>query len=193
MRMSKLKRVLPLFAVIFFTMLGVCLAAQEHTSEARKIWDMVWRIINFTILVVILYRLLADRVRKYFVERRSEIVKVLGEVERAEKEAQKRYEESKAKLEEVEKDVENIRNMLIGEIEKEKARIIEEGKATSERIIEQAKSSAQQEVLKAEANLRELVADMACNMASDIISKQISKDDQKRIIREYLDKVVTEN
>ncbi|RLA99850.1 MAG: hypothetical protein DRG37_03860 [Deltaproteobacteria bacterium] len=191
--MSKLKRSLPLLVVIFFAILGVCLAAQEPPSEARKIWDMVWRIINFTILVVILYRLLADRVRKYFVDRRTEIVKVLDEVERAEKEAQKRYEESKVKLEEVEKDIENIRNMLIGEIEKEKARIIEEGKSTSERIIEQAKSSAQQEVSKAEASLREMVADMACNMASDIISRQISKDDQKRIIREYLDKVVTEN
>ena len=191
--MSKLKKFLPLLVVIFFATLGVCLAAQEPPSEARKIWDMVWRIINFTILVVILYRLLADRVRKYFVDRRTEIEKVLDEVERAEKDAQKRYEESKVKLEEVEKDIENIRNMLIGEIEKEKARIIEEGKSTSERIIEQAKSSAQQEVSKAEASLREMVADMACNMASDIISRQISKDDQKRIIREYLDKVVTEN
>ncbi|MCD6280657.1 MAG: ATP synthase F0 subunit B [Deltaproteobacteria bacterium] len=191
--MSKLKKFLPLLVVIFFATLGVCLAAQEPPSEARKIWDMVWRIINFTILVVILYRLLADRIRKYFVDRRTEIVKVLDEVERAEKEAQKRYEESRVKLEEVEKDIENIRNMLIGEIEKEKARIIEEGKSTSERIIEQAKSSAQQEVSKAEASLREMVADMACNMASDIISRQISKDDQKRIIREYLDKVVTEN
>ncbi|MCD6570657.1 MAG: ATP synthase F0 subunit B [Deltaproteobacteria bacterium] len=189
----QIRKSLPL--IIFFLLVIVSLAvAAEHGGEdGRKIWDMTWRIINFAILVIILYKLLADKVKKYFSERRTEIAQLLEDVDKAKRDTDSRHAEYKEKLKNVEKDIQEIRQVLLGEIEKEKARIIEEGKIASKRLIEQAKDSAQQEIQKAKAGLKDTVADMACKLAADIIEKKITADDQKRIIEEYLDKVVRQN
>jgi len=189
----QIRKSLPL--VIFFLLIIVSLvyAAEQGGGDGRKIWDMVWRIVNFAILVIILYKLLADRVREYFSGRRVEIAQLLEDVDKSKRDTASRHAEYEEKLKDVEKDIQEIRQVLLGEIEKEKARIIEEGKIASERLIEQAKDSAQQEIQKAKAGLKDAVADMACQMAADIIEKKITPDDQRRIVEEYLDKVVRQN
>lgn len=189
----KIRKSLPLIIFFLLIMVSLAVAAEHGGGDGRRIWDMIWRIINFAILVVILYKLLADRVRKYFSERRTEIAQLLEDVDKAKRDTDSRHAEYEEKLKDVEKDIQEIRQMLLGEIEKEKARIIEEGKRTSERLIEQAKDTAQQEIQKARTGLKEAVADMACKLAADIIEEKITADDQKRIIEEYLDKVVRQN
>jgi len=189
----KIRKSLPLIIFFLIIMVSLAVAAEHGGGDGRRIWDMIWRIINFAILVVILYKLLADRVRKYFSERRTEIAQLLEDVDKAKRDTDSRHAEYEEKLKDVEKDIQEIRQMLLGEIEKEKARIIEEGKRTSERLIEQAKDTAQQEIQKAKTGLKEAVADMACKLAADIIEEKITADDQKRIIEEYLDKVVRQN
>jgi F-type H+-transporting ATPase subunit b len=59
--------------------------------------------------------------------------------------------------------------------------------------VSQAKWSAEQEVLKAKNALRNQVVDMAGDMASGLVVKTMTADDQKRLIEEYLDKVGKEN
>ncbi len=187
----EVKRLLPLLAVFFFTAASLAIGSEGGGGEeGSRLWELVWRVINFVILAAILYKLTADKIRKYFSERRSEIARLLEEVDKAKKETEARYVEYKDKLKDVEREIEEIRNVLVGEIEKEKARIIEEGKVASEKILTQTKESAQHEVEKAKIDLKEAVADMACKMASDIITEKVTADDQERIIDEYLDKVV---
>jgi F-type H+-transporting ATPase subunit b len=189
---KQVKRILPLFAVFFFAAISLALGSEGGGGgeEGSRLWELVWRIVNFIILAAILYKLSADKIRKYFSERSSDIAKLLDDVDKAKKETEAKYAEYQNKIADVEKEIGEIRNLLVGEIEKEKSRIIEEGKIASEKIIVQAKESAQHEVEKAREDLKEAVAEMACKMASDIITEKITADDQKRIVDEYLDKVV---
>ena len=89
----------------------------------------------------------------------------------------------------MEKDVAEIKSAITGELDSEKARIIEEGRAAAERIIQQARWTAEQEVIKAKKDLKDHVVDMAAEMASGIITQNITPEDQKRILEEYLEKV----
>jgi F-type H+-transporting ATPase subunit b len=193
--MKRYYKIVPL--LIFFILVGltVCLASEggSGSGEGRQIWGMAWRIINFLILAAILWKLLADKIKTYFGDRRVEIAELLEEADKAKRDAENQYTEYQKKLENVEIDIKEIREAIMGELENEKARIIEEGKAAAERIVEQAKWSAEQEVVKARKELRDQVVDMAGDLAASLVTQSMKPDDQKRIVEEYLDKVGTEN
>ena len=60
----------------------------------------------------------------------------------------------------------------------------------AEKIREQASQAADQEVLKARTELRVEAARLAVELAEQTIKEKIVKDDQDRLVGEYLTKVV---
>lgn len=189
--MKRLNKILPwVLAMVLICAGAAC--ASDGAGDGRKIWDLVWRIVNFVLLVGLLWYFLADKVKEFFVGRQEEIATSLDEVDKARTGAEDQYAEYERKLKNVEQDIQEIKDMLLGELENEKARIIEEGKASAERIVEQARWSAEQEIVKARKELQNQVADMAADMAAGVVSQNMTDDDQKRILDDYLDKVVKE-
>jgi len=185
-------RFVPLVIMIVCSALSCALAAEggAHGEGGTTKWiDLAWRTVNFIILAALLWKLLADKVKKYFIERRQEIAQMIEEADKAKADAQAQFAELQEKLRNVEKDVAEIKSAITGELDSEKARIIEEGRAAAERIIQQARWTAEQEVIKAKKDLKDHVVDMAAEMASGIITQNITPEDQKRILEEYLEKV----
>ena len=154
---------------------------------------LIWRVVNFLILLGILWKLLGDKMKTYFSDRRVELARMIEEADKAKADAEKQYADYQQKLGNVDKDIKEIKDAIMGELEGEKQRIIDEGKAASERIVAQAKWSAEQEVLKAKNSLRNQVIDMAGDMASGLVVKSMTTDDQKRMVEEYLNKVGKEH
>jgi F-type H+-transporting ATPase subunit b len=191
--MDKIKKIFPLLLGMVLMTAWAVFAAEGggHGEEGgSEIWGMIWRIVNFVILMALLYKLLADKIRGYFSGRREEIAQMIEQADKAKEDAEKQFAEIQQKLKNVEKDIQEIKDAIMGELESEKARIIQEGKVSAERIIQQAKWTAEQEVIKARKELRDHVVDMAGDMASGMITKSMTPADQKQILEEYLDKVV---
>lgn len=190
----KAQRVLRVFFTIAICVLTASIAlASEGGGEGggKPDWiNLGWRILNFAILVGLLWYWLADKIKGYFVERRSEIATLLDEVAKAREDAARQFALYEEKFKNIEKDTQEIRDMLAGEIEAEKKRIAVEGQAASERIMEQARAAADQEVIKARQGLRDFVVDLAGDMAMTIVTKSMQPKDQVAIVDEYLDKVV---
>lgn len=188
--MKRVYRIVPLLAVMLLSGALVCMAADgAEGGGGRKIWDMAWRIINFLILVALLWKLLADKIKKYFSDRRFEIAEMIETADKARTDAENQFADYQARLKNIDTDIQEIKEAIMGELEGEKQRIIEEGRVVAERIIEQAKWSAEQEILKAKNSLRNQVVDMAGDMASGLVTSSMTPEDQKRLIEEYLDKV----
>lgn len=187
--MKRLNRIAPLLAVLVLAVATACIAAEGGEGGSSRIWDMVWRIVNFIILFAILWKLLADKIKKYFSDRRIEIAEMIDTADKARTEAEKQFADYRSRLQNIDRDIQEIRDAIMGELEGEKQRIIKEGKAVAERIIEQAKWSAEQEIIKAKNSLRNQVVDMAGDMASGLVTNSMTPEDQKRLIEEYLDKV----
>ena len=72
----------------------------------------------------------------------------------------------------------------------EKAKILDKANAVAARIKEMASLSIQQETRKATQGLREEVADLATQMAADLIKEKATLADQQGLVKEYLKKVV---
>ncbi|HPJ07863.1 MAG TPA: ATP synthase F0 subunit B [Deltaproteobacteria bacterium] len=197
---SRLRKILPLVVPIGSVILLVAVSVVFASSggegghgggeEGSSLGTMIWRIVNFVILMALLWKLLADKIKKYFVDRRDEIAQMIEEADKAKSDAQAQYADIQGKLKNVEKDIQDIKVAIMGELGSEKDRIIEEGKVAAERIIQQAKWTAEQEVVKAKNELKDHVVEMAGDMASGMITRSMTPDDQKRILEEYLEKVV---
>jgi F-type H+-transporting ATPase subunit b len=190
--MNRVKKILPLLAVLVLALVWVAYASsggEGGKEEGSPVMMMVWRIVNFLILMAILWKLLADMVKKFFGNRRAEITQMIEEADKAKADAEKQFAEYNEKLKNVEKDISDIKNAIMGELEGEKQRIIDEGKVAADRIVAQAKWSAEQEVLKAKNQLKNQVVDMAGDMAAGLVTNSMTPEDQKRLIEEYLDKV----
>ena len=60
----------------------------------------------------------------------------------------------------------------------------------SKRIEEQARITIDQEIKKAKEELQEEISEIAVNLAEELIKKNMKPEDEKRLISEYVNKVV---
>ncbi len=79
----------------------------------------------------------------------------------------------------------------VREGEAERDRIIAEGGRMVERIRKQAEEAMNQEVKAAKERLIREMADLSAVMAEDLIRKNIDREDQERLVTEYLEKGVS--
>ncbi|HTG80780.1 MAG TPA: ATP synthase F0 subunit B [Geobacteraceae bacterium] len=163
----------------------------HHVDTAKQMKDFGWRVLDFAVLfALIVWALKKANVKGSLADRQAAIDKALREAEEAKAAAEKKFAEYSAKLAAANKEIDEISAAIRTEGEAEKARIIAEAKATAEKIAEQAKQAASQEVLKARAELRREAARLAVELAEQNIKEKIQKDDQDRLVGEYLTKVV---
>jgi F-type H+-transporting ATPase subunit b len=71
-----------------------------------------------------------------------------------------------------------------------KARILKEAEASAYKLEEQARRNIENEFQAAKQRLQQDIFEKAMIKAEEIIKKNITADDQNRLVDEYLDKVV---
>jgi F-type H+-transporting ATPase subunit b len=157
--------------------------------SAAKLKDLFWRVINFIALMIILVRFGAKPIGSALAGRQQKIRDELAELEARKAEAETSYREFEAKLSTVEKDIDRIVEKAIAQAEVEKTKIIEKAEQSAEDIKRQAQLAIQNEIMEARRTLKNDVADQAAVMAEELIIKNLTSDDQVKIIEEYLDKV----
>lgn len=163
----------------------------HHVDTAAQLKDFGWRVFDFALLfALIVWALKKANVKGSMAQRRENIDKALKEAAEAKEAAERKFAEYSAKLAAANKEIDEIYAAIRNEGEAEKARIVAEAKATAEKIKEQAKQTAGQEVLKARAELRAEAARLAVELAEQNIKEKITKNDQDRLVGEYLTKVV---
>ncbi len=183
--------------VVCLLLVGLALAAEaahggpEGISPA-KVTDFTWRTVNFLVFAGLLIYLLTKKfpVKDFFTARSQEIAKALEDLEAKKAAAAAALKEAEARLAEVAKEREAILKQYLAEGEIEKAKILDKANAVAARIKEMAALSIQQETRKATQGLREEVADLATQMATDLIKEKATFADQQGLVKEYLKKVV---
>jgi F-type H+-transporting ATPase subunit b len=182
-------------AIIGFTVAGFASEGGEgahHVDTAKQMKDFVWRCIDFGALFALMFWAIkkAD-VKGSLAARRAGIEKMLQEAVEAKEQAEKKFSEYSAKLDKANKEIEEMSLAMRQEGELEKVRIIAEAKASADKIREQAELAAAQEVLKARTELRAEAARLAVELAEKKIKENIVKNDQDKLVADYITKVVT--
>lgn len=177
-------------AVVFLFGVGIAVASSGGDTGFNKTSDFIQRIINFAILVGVLFFILRKPVKNAFVTRSQEIQEKLAELERQKEEAEKIHAEYKGKLALLEQERAKIIESYLAEGEAVKAQIIKEAGKTAEKMQGQAKVAIQQEFDKAKAQIQAEIVNEAVIAAEKLIKKEINDEDQDRLVDEYIAKVV---
>ena len=178
------------FAVLGFASEGG--EGAHHVDTAKQMKDFGWRVLDFAgLMLIAVWALKKANVKGALADRQAGIEKALQEAVEARAAAEKKYAEYSEKLEKANKEVDEIFAAIKKEGELEKERIIAEARELAEKIKSQASNAATQEVLKARAELRDEAARLAIQMAEQTLKDSIKKDDQDRLVKEYLSKVET--
>ncbi len=167
-------------------------AEGSHNSHAAlQMKDLAWRTLNFALLAALVIWIIKKfKVGQLLADRRAGIEKALQEAVKAREAAEKKYAEYSDKLSRATKEIDEIYASIKKEGELEKERIIAEARVSAEKIKQQAEQTAAREVLKARAELQAEAARLALQLAEQTLREKVGKDDQNRLVGEYLTKVV---
>ena len=183
------------------TALGIVLVAAvawaagggEEVDTKAQLIDFAWRIVNFIILLYILYKLMWKKMKGFFAGRREGIKASLEEAEVVKADAEKKFKEYDEKIKKAEEEIQGISAMIKDQGEEEKKRIIADAERASVKMKEDAKARMEQELKKAKNELRLEASELAVQMAEDILKKKVTKEDHESMVREYLDRMVKKN
>jgi F-type H+-transporting ATPase subunit b len=157
----------------------------------EKWWDLLWRAINFAALLIILLKFGAKPVGNMLKGRQLAIKEQFETLEAKKAAADKSYQSYEAKLSQIDIEVKQIMENAIAQGVEEKDRIIAEANRAADDIKRQAEMAVQHEIAAVQLQLREEVANQAVLMAEELIKKNLQKDDQVKLVEDYLEKVGT--
>jgi len=151
--------------------------------------DFLYRLFNFAIVVAILVYFLAKPIKRALSGRREEIEKTLAEAKRIKEEAEAKFAEYDLKLARATEEIAEISDSIRREGEREKINIIESAKQMAIKIEQDAENAAELEVAKARTELQREAVQLAVGIAEELLKKNFTKDDDARLIDEYMQKV----
>ncbi|PLR76796.1 ATP synthase F0 subunit B [Bacillus sp. V3-13] len=148
--------------------------------------DVVFQLLMFIILLALLKKFAWGPLMGIMQQREEHIANEIEAAEQSRAESNKLLEEQRSLLKEARTDaqglIENAKKQ--GEVQREE--IISLARTEAERIKEAAKIEIEQQKEKAVAAIREQVASLSVLIASKVIEKELSAEDQEKLINEYI-------
>lgn len=177
-------------AALFFAEPVIGAGGHEAADRSGDLYDLLYRFVNFSLLVIILiWALKKAGLKAFFSARREDIKRRLEDLRKGKEEAQKGCGEMEERL----KAFEEERRRILDEFREaglaEKERIIGEAKERVKQIIEQAELTMQQEIRAARDRLKEEMVDLAANKAKEIISREMTEKDQDLLVDDFIERV----
>ncbi len=177
-------RVLPLLVVP-----SIALASGGEEGGWRPIWDLGWRIVNFAILAGVLFHFTRKPAVNAIRNSIEAVKTLLKEARESRKTAEARMKEAEEKLAGVDKEISKLMATARKEGEAERERVLAEAAEALEKLKRESVLAIEQELKKAKDILQRETANAAVALAEEIISKNITSEDQAKFVAEYLDKL----
>ena len=160
-----------------------------HADSGAILKDFLYRCFNFALMVGLLAYFVTKPIRKGLRDRRAEIEKTLADAQAAQEAAEAKYREYSEKLARATEEIAGIAEAIRREGEVERDKILVAAREMAVKIERETDNKAAGAVSKARTELREEAARLAVELAEGLLKKQVSADDQKRLVDEYMQKV----
>jgi len=147
---------------------------------------LIFQIINFSILLFILYKLLYNPLISFMDKRSEKIESSLKEAADRQQEATELQAKANADLALAKKEAYELLQTMRSQGESAKEDILKAGKEQAESLIVKARDEIELETKKAKENLRAEVASISVTIAEKLLKREVKANDQDRFIEECL-------
>lgn len=182
------KHIFPLLIAFSIIFVSYAFGSEEgeHGSIAK---DYMWKIINFGILVLILWKFAKKPLANFLKQRTELIEKTLNEAKAAKESAQKALQEVEGRLKLKDAEIEEILSVAKRSGEQERDRIIEESQKLKAKILEQAKTNIDFELKHAKEVIKAEAVELAMELAEKKLKEKLTKDEQEKLLADSLVKI----
>ena len=164
-------------------------AGADHQDSVVILKDFIWRCVNFAVMVGLLAYFVSKPIRNGLQNRRAEIEKTLADAAAARDAAEAKARDYQDKLAKAAGEIESIYAAIRREGELERDRILASAREMSAKIEQEADAKAASAVARARTELRAEAARLAVELAEELLTKNVTATDQKRLVDEYMQKV----
>ncbi|WP_164667581.1 F0F1 ATP synthase subunit B [Virgibacillus doumboii] len=154
-----------------------------------NVGDMLVQLITFIILLVLLRKFAWGPLMGMMQKREEYVASEIEAAEKSREEAERASQEATAQLKQTKQDAQKIIEDAKNAGVKQQEEIIKSARNEAERIKESAQDEIQNEKEKAIQALQDKVASLSVLIASKVIEKEISEQDQEKLIDEYIKEV----
>ena len=193
-RDMELRKMASRAGLLLFMLCITCTAAyasggegEPHATPFGK--DTIFSIINFVLLMGLFFYLYKKNASGSFAKRSLDVKIEMEEAAEAKKQAEAKYNEYKARIDNLDAEIAKIRSLAKEDADRERESILAEAGKQSERMVEQAELTAKQEVESAKRELRREAAELAAGMAEELVKKSTTPEDQNNWVTSYIEKI----
>lgn len=163
--------------------------ASEGGAEAltldKILWEMGIKVLDVAIIAFFGFKLLARPIAQAMADRSALVRAALEEATAGRRAAEARLAEFQAKAAGLDAEIDALRSQAAADMERERAILINEGRAAAEHVAQHARETVRQEVAKARAELHRDAAELAVRLAEDHVRGAMTADDQRRLAADY--------
>ncbi len=187
--------ILPLLGVTLSSLLlslscsDLAWAASDAHGGGSALLTLGFFSINFLIFAFVIRRFTRDLILRKLKERHETVVRALEEAKKAKEAADTLRQEYDAKLANLAAEEEQLRSQAVEAAERERQRLMEEAQQMAERAKTEAQLIAQREVEEARRLLRREVATQAVTIATELIQKNVTRGDNRRLVEQLVQEV----
>jgi len=167
-------------------LLLAALPAHAESGEHGGVRDLLFSALNFALLIGVLVYFARKPIVDFFADRRRRIQDELKAAADLRTEAETRYAKWQRRLMDLESELAEIRATARERAAAEREHILADAAAGAERIRRDALAAVDQELLRARAQLRREAADLALELASEALRRQVTGADQDRLLDEFV-------
>jgi F-type H+-transporting ATPase subunit b len=149
----------------------------------------IWTIVVFLVLLALLRKFAWRPLLQALEARQQTIRQSLDDADKAKKELQRLQEESAQIVREARVEAESIVSRSRSNAERLKEEIRQKARADAESIVRTAERQIQLETQQALRQIRQEAADMSVAIASKLIQRNLSKEDNQRLIDDALKQI----
>jgi F-type H+-transporting ATPase subunit b len=149
----------------------------------------IWTIVVFLVLLFALKKVAWSPLLRFLEAREEKIKKSLDDAEKAQQELERLNRESAEIIKKAHAEGESIVSKSIAEAEKLREEIKQKARAEAETIVRDARSQIETETGKALRQIRSEIADISVMIASKLVQRNFTKEDNSELIEETLKQI----
>ncbi|WP_075983184.1 F0F1 ATP synthase subunit B [Bacillus massilinigeriensis] len=161
-------------------------SAEAATHGGINTGDILFQLLVFLVLLALLKKFAWGPLMGIMKQREEHIANEINEAEQSRLEVQKVLDQQQELLKEARLEAQNLIEGAKKQGDVQRDEIVALARTEAERIKESAKLEIEQQKEKAVAAIREQVASLSVLIASKVIEKELTVEDQEKLINEYI-------
>lgn len=150
---------------------------------------MIWSIINFLVLLAILYKFLYKPLLGVLDKRKEEIANNLSHAEASRKDAEAMFADYKNQLADASTEAQEIIAKASKAAEEAKNQLMAQARDEAVAITKKAQEDIKREKEQAMKEVRDEIAGLAVLAAGKVLEKSLTKDDHEKMINDFVAQV----